>query len=93
MAGSGRSQGPVQVTTPLIAVPAGSAFGLPGGQLVHRPRLERIVAYRARVRVRRQLGTFRNGRWAGYRLTTEDVYLILPHQLDLRLSCASKPVY
>ena len=39
------------------------------------------------------LGTYRDGRWAGYRLTTGDRYLLLPHALDRKLQDTSKPVY
>jgi hypothetical protein len=39
------------------------------------------------------LGTFRNGRWAGYRLTTGAAYLILPHGLDQRLNRTRQAVY
>jgi len=82
---------PVQVATPLIAVPAGSAFGLPvASRSSAAPGASPGLS---RSRTNRQLGTFRNGRWAGYRLTTGDVYLILPHQLELRLRGASKPAY
>ncbi len=39
------------------------------------------------------LGTYRDGVWAGYRLTTGDHYLILPHALDEKLQAMSHPVY
>ena len=39
------------------------------------------------------LGTFRNGIWAGYRLTNQQACLILRHDLDRRLQTVRRPVY
>lgn len=39
------------------------------------------------------LGTFRDGRWAAYRLTNGRVYLLLPRKLDEKLQGASPVAY
>jgi hypothetical protein len=39
------------------------------------------------------LGTYRNGVWAAYRLTTGKHYVVLPHSLDRKLQYASPHAY
>jgi hypothetical protein len=39
------------------------------------------------------LGSFRNSRWAGWRLTTGDRYLILPTKITTRLEARRQIVY
>lgn len=39
------------------------------------------------------LGTFRNGRWVGFRLTTGRHYLVFTHDFAKRLESSSKMVY
>lgn len=39
------------------------------------------------------LGTYRDGRWVGYRLTTGDRYLLMTPDLDKRLQDSGRATY